>query len=137
MRRRLLLLLLLLLLLALSLSLSLSSIQYCVENKAIGTMKAGHIFTIEPMINAGTFYDETWPDHWTSATTVSPTAECVRVCACARVCLSLPFFLSPFRWLWLPTHNLCTDRYSSCLPCSLFFLTRTASDQRNLSTRCW
>jgi len=31
-------------------------------------MAPGHIFTIEPMINAGKWGDETWPDNWTSAT---------------------------------------------------------------------
>ena len=31
-------------------------------------MKPGHIFTIEPMINAGTWQDVTWNDKWTSAT---------------------------------------------------------------------
>ena len=31
-------------------------------------MKPGHIFTIEPMINAGTWKDVTWNDDWTSST---------------------------------------------------------------------
>jgi len=31
-------------------------------------MKPGHVFTIEPMINAGTWYDEFWPDEWTAVT---------------------------------------------------------------------
>ena len=31
-------------------------------------MKAGHIFTIEPMINQGSWKDITWPDDWTSTT---------------------------------------------------------------------
>ena len=31
-------------------------------------MKPGHIFTIEPMINTGTWKDITWNDKWTSAT---------------------------------------------------------------------
>eukprot|EP00002_Diphylleia_rotans_P037478 TRINITY_DN8374_c0_g1_i1.p1 TRINITY_DN8374_c0_g1~~TRINITY_DN8374_c0_g1_i1.p1 ORF type:complete len:382 (+),score=59.80 TRINITY_DN8374_c0_g1_i1:63-1208(+) len=38
------------------------------NNKAIGTMKPGHIFTIEPMINAGTWHDLRWPDDWTAVT---------------------------------------------------------------------
>lgn len=38
------------------------------ENKAIGMMKPGHIFTIEPMINAGVWQDEIWPDEWTIVT---------------------------------------------------------------------
>ena len=37
-------------------------------NKAIGFMKPGHIFTIEPMINAGKWKDVLWNDNWTSAT---------------------------------------------------------------------
>jgi methionyl aminopeptidase len=31
-------------------------------------MKVGHVFTIEPMINQGTFKDFTWKDKWTSST---------------------------------------------------------------------
>lgn len=31
-------------------------------------MKAGHTFTIEPMINAGNWQDEIWPDDWTAVT---------------------------------------------------------------------
>jgi len=31
-------------------------------------MKAGHVFTIEPMINMGNFKDVTWKDDWTIAT---------------------------------------------------------------------
>lgn len=38
------------------------------NNKAIGVMRPGHIFTIEPMINAGTWKDVTWSDDWTAAT---------------------------------------------------------------------
>jgi len=38
------------------------------KNKAIGVMKAGHIFTIEPMINEGNWQDVLWPDDWTSVT---------------------------------------------------------------------
>jgi hypothetical protein len=29
-------------------------LSFIIENKAIGVMKTGHSFTIEPMINAGT-----------------------------------------------------------------------------------
>lgn len=36
------------------------------KNKTPGFMKAGHTFTIEPMINQGTYEDVTWPDDWTS-----------------------------------------------------------------------
>jgi len=38
------------------------------ENKAIGVMKPGHSFTIEPMINESTWRDEQWPDDWTAVT---------------------------------------------------------------------
>lgn len=31
-------------------------------------MKAGHIFTIEPMINEGKWQDTLWPDDWTATT---------------------------------------------------------------------
>ncbi len=31
-------------------------------------MKAGQVFTIEPMVNAGSWRDTTWPDGWTAVT---------------------------------------------------------------------
>ena len=31
-------------------------------------MKAGHIFTIEPMVNMGSWKDTHWPDGWTAVT---------------------------------------------------------------------
>ena len=37
-------------------------------NKAKGSMKVGHIFTIEPMINLGVPNDDRWPDEWTAVT---------------------------------------------------------------------
>ncbi|KAG6427987.1 hypothetical protein SASPL_112235 [Salvia splendens] len=37
-------------------------------NKAVGVMKAGQTFTIEPMINSGVWRDRMWPDGWTSVT---------------------------------------------------------------------
>jgi methionine aminopeptidase len=40
------------------------------DNKAVGVMKPGHVFTIEPMINEGTWRDVLWPDGWTSVTQV-------------------------------------------------------------------
>lgn len=33
-----------------------------------GLMKEGMTFTIEPMINAGSWKDTTWPDEWTAVT---------------------------------------------------------------------
>jgi len=38
------------------------------KNKAVGIMRPGHVFTIEPMINLGNYKDVTWPDDWTSVT---------------------------------------------------------------------
>jgi methionyl aminopeptidase len=38
------------------------------NNKCAGFMKAGHIFTIEPMINQGTYKDILWNDDWTAVT---------------------------------------------------------------------
>ncbi|KZT11386.1 methionine aminopeptidase [Laetiporus sulphureus 93-53] len=39
------------------------------KNKAIGTMKPGMVFTIEPMINLGHNWDVMhWPDEWTATT---------------------------------------------------------------------
>lgn len=38
------------------------------NNKAVGFMKPGHVFTIEPMVNMGTWKDLTWNDKWTSVT---------------------------------------------------------------------
>jgi len=39
------------------------------KNKAKGTMKEGHVFTVEPMINLGSAGDTTWGDNWTAVTT--------------------------------------------------------------------
>mmetsp|Transcript_55535 Transcript_55535/g.130033 ORF Transcript_55535/g.130033 Transcript_55535/m.130033 type:complete len:424 (+) Transcript_55535:75-1346(+) len=39
------------------------------KNKAVGLMKPGHVFTIEPMINlGGSSADKMWPDNWTAVT---------------------------------------------------------------------
>lgn len=38
------------------------------KNKAKGTMKVGHVFTVEPMINLGSPGDGTWGDNWTAVT---------------------------------------------------------------------
>ncbi|OWF55934.1 methionine aminopeptidase 1-like [Mizuhopecten yessoensis] len=44
------------------------SVPHYAKNKAIGVMKPGHTFTIEPMISEGTWRDEMWPDNWTAVT---------------------------------------------------------------------
>jgi methionyl aminopeptidase len=45
------------------------NVPHYAKNKAKGTMKAGHVFTIEPMINLGAPGDKTWDDNWTAVTT--------------------------------------------------------------------
>ena len=44
------------------------TIYHFKNKKTKGVMKAGNIFTIEPMINEGSFQDIKWPDDWTAAT---------------------------------------------------------------------
>ncbi|KAI4369799.1 hypothetical protein MLD38_018203 [Melastoma candidum] len=44
------------------------NIPHYAKNKAVGVMKAGQVFTIEPMINAGVWRDRMWPDGWTAVT---------------------------------------------------------------------
>ena len=47
------------------------NVPHYAKNKAVGVMKPGHVFTIEPMINEGVWGDQTWPDNWTSVTQVT------------------------------------------------------------------
>ena len=44
-------------------------VPHYANNKTVGFMRPGHVFTIEPMINAGVWNDVTWNDKWTSTTT--------------------------------------------------------------------
>jgi len=45
------------------------NIPHYKKNKAIGVLKPGMIFTIEPMINMGAWKDVRWPfDQWTAVT---------------------------------------------------------------------
>ncbi|KAJ6502579.1 peptidase M24, structural domain-containing protein [Mycena sanguinolenta] len=45
------------------------NVPHYAKNKAVGTMKAGMVFTIEPMINLGSSWaDVHWPDNWTATT---------------------------------------------------------------------
>jgi len=44
------------------------SVPHYAKNKAVGIMKPGNTFTIEPMISEGTWRDEIWPDNWTAVT---------------------------------------------------------------------
>ncbi|XP_012283532.1 methionine aminopeptidase 1 [Orussus abietinus] len=44
------------------------NVPHYAKNKAVGVMKPGHCFTIEPMISQGTWKDEMWPDNWTAVT---------------------------------------------------------------------
>lgn len=43
-------------------------VAHYARNKSPGIMKPGMVFTIEPMINLGTYRDATWPDDWTATT---------------------------------------------------------------------
>jgi len=43
-------------------------VPHYANNKAVGTAKEGMCFTIEPMINLGSYKDKTWLDDWTSTT---------------------------------------------------------------------
>ncbi|KIZ01205.1 methionyl aminopeptidase [Monoraphidium neglectum] len=44
------------------------NIPHYAHNKAVGVMKEGMVFTIEPMVNVGTWRDAMWPDGWTAVT---------------------------------------------------------------------
>lgn len=45
------------------------NVPHYAKNKAVGIMRPGHIFTIEPMINFGSNWgDMLWPDNWTATT---------------------------------------------------------------------
>lgn len=44
------------------------NVPHYAKNKAVGRLKPGMTFTIEPMICLGTGADKTWPDDWTSVT---------------------------------------------------------------------
>ena len=44
------------------------NVPHYANNKAVGTMKPGQVFTIEPMINEGVWKDEIWNDNWTAVT---------------------------------------------------------------------
>ncbi len=44
------------------------NVPHYYPNKTVGVMKPGHCFTIEPMLNLGTYKDKTWPDQWTAVT---------------------------------------------------------------------
>lgn len=44
------------------------NVPHYAKNKAVGKLKPGMTFTIEPMITLGSYKDKTWPDDWTSVT---------------------------------------------------------------------
>ncbi|KAJ3272059.1 Methionine aminopeptidase 1 [Terramyces sp. JEL0728] len=44
------------------------NVPHYAKNKAVGVMKPGHCFTIEPMISEGVWQDEQWLDGWTAVT---------------------------------------------------------------------
>ncbi|KAI9490854.1 peptidase M24, structural domain-containing protein [Zychaea mexicana] len=43
-------------------------VPHYANNKAVGILKPGHIFTIEPMLCEGVYDDLLWPDGWTATT---------------------------------------------------------------------
>lgn len=44
------------------------NIAHYANNKGVGIAKPGMVFTIEPMLCAGSYRDQTWPDNWTAVT---------------------------------------------------------------------
>lgn len=44
------------------------TVPHYAHNNAKGIMRAGHTFTIEPMICEGSHHDAHWPDEWTCVT---------------------------------------------------------------------
>ncbi|KAI9347790.1 peptidase M24, structural domain-containing protein [Zopfochytrium polystomum] len=44
------------------------NVPHYAKNKAVGAMRPGHVFTIEPMISEGVWKDQQWPDGWTAVT---------------------------------------------------------------------
>jgi len=44
------------------------NVPHYAKNSAVGIMKAGNCFTIEPMISEGTSKSNRWPDEWTAVT---------------------------------------------------------------------
>lgn len=44
------------------------NVPHYAKNTAVGVMKPGHCFTIEPMISEKTWRDVSWPDDWTAVT---------------------------------------------------------------------
>ncbi|GJP54996.1 hypothetical protein CLOM_g13990 [Closterium sp. NIES-68] len=81
------------------------NIPHYSKNKAVGLMKAGQIFTIEPMINAGGWKDRMWPDGWTAVTADgSPSAQfehtmLVTETGCEVLTARLPSSPKVFPWL--------------------------------------
>lgn len=54
------------------------NVPHYAKNKAVGVMKPGNAFTIEPMISEGVWTDQTWPDNWTAVTTDGKLSAQVR-----------------------------------------------------------
>jgi hypothetical protein len=54
------------------------NVPHYAKNKAVGVMKTGNAFTIEPMISEGVWTDQTWPDNWTAVTTDGKLSAQVR-----------------------------------------------------------
>ena len=55
------------------------NVPHYAKNKAVGVMKPGNAFTIEPMISEGVWTDQTWPDNWTAVTTDGKLSAQVKI----------------------------------------------------------
>ena len=44
------------------------NVPHYAKNKSVGVCQQGMVFTIEPMLNLGTYRDQMWPDNWTDVT---------------------------------------------------------------------
>ncbi|RCN24397.1 methionyl aminopeptidase domain protein [Ancylostoma caninum] len=51
------------------------NILHYAKNSATGAMKVDNSFTTEPVINAGSYHDDRWPDDWITVTTDGKRSE--------------------------------------------------------------
>lgn len=86
------------------------NVPHYARNKAVGIMKAGHVFTIEPMVNEGSHADETWPDEWTAVT----RGECARSRVAGRRGLPQPFPESLTLLLRILLSLSCLNPFPAC-----------------------
>ena len=71
------------------------NVPHYAKNKAVGVMKPGNAFTIEPMISEGVWTDQTWPDNWTAVTTDGKlSAQVLLFQSCLSLFLHITFISS-------------------------------------------